>query len=1053
MTRLLMFSRIIRRPAGATVTIRRMRTILLAAVLLFSFGGTSRADEVAPDHAEQMVVSTELFKSHVRSLLVEHCLKCHGGQETHGEFDLTTREGLLKGGELGTVVVVGKPEESLLVKLIRHEDEPNMPEDVDKLPDDAIDRISAWIASGAAYDKPLLDVAAEMISKTVSDQDRQFWSFRPLGNPDVPRVRDEDWCRSSVDHFVLARLEAEKLKPNGPADRRKLIRRAYFDLIGLPPTLREVETFLANEASDAYDRLVDRLLASPHYGERWGRHWLDLVRFAESHGYEQDDDRPTAYHYRDFVIQALNDDMPYDQFVRWQIAGDEFQPNNNSALMATGFLGAGTHATQITANQVEKERYDELDDMAATLGTAMLGLTIGCARCHDHKFDPIPQADYYRLVSTFTTTVRSEVDLDFHPEVYEKEKAEFDRAHSPLAAALAKFENEQLASRFEVWLATDVKSVMPTWLIVEAADTKSQGGAKFAKQDDRSLLVSGKNASHDIYTIVVPTNVKGITAVRLEALAHESLPNSGPGRADNGNFALSDFQLWAAPAGMAGLGAPVKLVNPKVTFEQEGLPITSAIDDNKKSAWAVDGKIGQNHAAAFALDTPLANPDGTTLTFILKFENNTGHNLGRFRLSLSTQTEAASPEGDEAPRAEVDKVNKALATAEADRGDQQRATLLAWYRPRDPEWRKLNAAVAEHLKQAPKPELTKVMIASEGLPPIRLRTQGADFFEKTFYLKRGDLNQKLGAADQSFLQVLMNVPDGEKHWQEAPPEGWRTSYRRRALANWITDSQGGAGHLLARVIVNRLWQHHLGTGIVATPSDFGSSGERPTHPELLDYLAGQLIRQNWRLKAIHKLIVTSAVYMQTSESDDDREAIDPDNRLLWRRARQRLEGEAIRDGMLAASGLLDERMFGPGTLDESHKRRSIYFTVKRSKLIPSMMLYDAPDALTGLGRRAATIVGPQALAMLNNEQIHAYARAFARRLLAGEAIKPRDAVTRGYVIALARPPDEVELADSVDFINRATELYQTANHENPSEQAIADFCQVLFGLNEFIYID
>lgn len=1000
-----------------------------------------------------MAASLELFRGQVRTLLIEQCLDCHGGQETHGELDLTTREGLLEGGYSGAAVVPGKPEESLLVKLIRHDDEPGMPEDGEKLPAEAIEHVANWIGSGAAYDKPLVDAKTAMLAATVSDKDRQFWSFQPLADPAVPTVNSADWCRTDVDRFVLRRLEDAKLEPNGQAERRKLIRRASFDLIGLPPTPVEVAAFLADESPDAYERLIERLLKSPHYGERWGRHWLDLARFAESHGYEQDDDRPTAYHYRDFVIQALNEDMPYDQFVRWQIAGDEFAPDDNLALMATGFLAAGTHATQITANQVEKERYDELDDMTATIGTAMLGLTVGCARCHDHKFDPIPQADYYRLVSTFTTTVRSEVDLDFHPEVYRREKSQFDRDHAPLAEALAKFENEQLASRFDAWLDTNPTRVMPTWLVLEPAEMKSSGGAKFDKQDDRSLVVSGKNASRDVYTIVVPTQVRGITAVRLEALAHESLPKDGPGRAENGNFALSDFQLWAAPSGTPSPGAPVKLANPKVTYEQQGLPIASAIDDNKKSAWAVDGKIGQNHAAAFALETPLDHADGTTLTFVLKFENNTGHNLGRLRLSLSTHTEATAPDGDQAPQAEVDRVNRALATAPADRSEEDREALRAWYPPRDPQWHKLKQAVDNHLAAAPRPQLTKVMIASEGLEPIRLRSQGADFFKETYFLKRGDLNQKLQPATQSFLQVLMNAPEGESHWQEPPPDGWRTSYRRRALAGWITDTEAGAGQLLARVIVNRLWQHHLGTGIVATPSDFGASGARPTHPELLDYLARRLIAQGWRLKAIHKLIMTSAVYQQTCATDEARTAIDPENRLLWHRARTRLEAEAIRDAMLAASGLLDDEMYGRGSLDESHRRRSIYFTIKRSKLVPSMMLYDAPDSLTGMGRRAATIVGPQALAMLNNQQVLDYAQAFAARLTSGDGLPSEEAVRRGYEIAISRPPDEVELAASVDYLDRAAALYKTRGADEPRQQALADFCQVLFGLNEFIYIE
>ncbi len=695
---------------------------------------TLSATDVPADHAAQMASSTEIFTTHVRAILTQHCLKCHGGEKTNGELDLATREGLLKGGEQGPAVVAGKPNESLLLRLIRHEEEPQMPQDAAKLPDAAIEQITAWVASGAAYDKPLVDTTATLVNRKVTEKDREFWSFQPLATPTVPAVRSEAWCRTPVDQFVLSALEAKSLAPNGPADRRKLIRRAYFDLLGLPPTPAEVEAFVADPATDAYDRLVDRLLASPHYGERWGRHWLDLARFAESHGYEQDYDRPAAYHYRDFVIQALNADMPFDRFVRLQIAGDELEPDNNQALMATGFLAAGTHATQITANQVEKERYDELDDMAATVGTAMLGLTIGCARCHDHKFDPIPQADYYRVVSTFTTTVRSEVELDFHLERYRAAKAAFDRDHGPLVDALAKFENQELPSRFAAFLAAPPKPMAPKWLIVDAASTKSDGAATFTPQSDGSYLVGGKNAPNDVYMIVVQTKRQGITAVRLEALADDLLPKRGPGRAPNGNFALSDLQLWVAAAGAQGPGAPVKLTHPIATFSQEGLAVASAIDDNKKSAWAVDPQVGQNQAASFEIDTPVSNPQGTTLTFTLKFENNAGHNLGRFRLSLSTAAKPVGLDGDEAPERRVDEVNQALTTPAAERTEAQRATLLDWYRRQDETWQKLNGAMQEHAIQAPKPELTKVMIASEGLPAIRFHTQGADFFDKTYYL-------------------------------------------------------------------------------------------------------------------------------------------------------------------------------------------------------------------------------------------------------------------------------------------------------------------------------
>ncbi len=357
-------------------------------------------------------------------------------------------------------------------------------------------------------------------------------------------MKNSAWCRTPIDRFVLAALEGKGIAPAPAADRRTLIRRAYFDLIGLPPTPDEIDAFVKDAGSDdqAYSRLLDRLLDSPHFGERWARHWLDVARFAESHGFEQDYDRPHAFHYRDFVIKAFNQDMPYDQFVRWQLAGDELAPGEPLALMATGFLGAGVFPTQITANEVEKSRYDALDDMAATTGTAMLGLTVGCARCHDHKFDPIPADDYYRLVSTFTTTVRSNLDVDLHPAATKAAQAKFDAEHAPLVAARETYEREQLPSRLEQWAKERTKDEAepPPWVVLDIAEHKSAGGASFLKLSDGSLLANGSNAQFDTYTFVAETTVRGVTAIRVEAMAHSTLPKSGPGRATNGNFALSD---------------------------------------------------------------------------------------------------------------------------------------------------------------------------------------------------------------------------------------------------------------------------------------------------------------------------------------------------------------------------------------------------------------------------------------------------------------------------------------------------------------------------------
>jgi hypothetical protein len=387
------------------------------------------------------------------------------------------------------------------------------------------------------------------------------------------------------------------------------------------------------------------------------------------------------------------------------------------------------------------------------------------------------------------------------------------------------------------------------------------------------------------------------------------------------------------------------------------------------------------------------------------------------------------------------------------RSKDETAALSAWYRRYDSEWQKLNTVLAQHAKLEPQPKLLTIMVCSEGVTPIRHHTQGADFFNETFFLKRGDCDQKMGRAEQSFLQVLMSTPEREKHWQVAPPDGSKTSYRRRSLSTWITDTEYGAGHLLARVIVNRLWQHHFGRGIVETVNDFGVQGSRPTHPELLDWLAGELIRNGWRLKPMHKLIMTSATYIQSTRFVADNAKIDPENIWLWRRTPQRLEAEIIRDSMLAVSGKLDETLYGPGTLDEGHTRRSIYFQIKRSKLVPMMQLFDQPEPLVSVGNRPSTTIAPQALALLNSPQIRDYTHAFARQLLAIYMESPTAAVKQGYLQAIARVPDDEELRSSLGFLAAQKKSYADGDLSNATELALTDLCQVLFGLNEFVYVE
>ncbi len=741
---------------------------IAALVFVLALSATASLPAIAqvpPDHAAKMQRGIELFKAKVRPILVTHCLDCHGGKAIKGDLDLSDRKPLLESGTID-----GGGTKCRLYALVSHAEKPHMPQKAPKLPDSAIADIAAWIDLGAPYDRALIDrkpaQAAQAPSHTA--EERSFWSLRPLQAAAPPRVTNEAWVKTTVDRFVLAKLEAKAIAPNGPAGRRVLCRRLYFDVTGLPPHPNDVNAFVNDPDPDAYSALVDRLLDSPQYGERWARHWMDLARFAESHGYEQDYDRPYAYHYRDFLIWAFNQDMPFDQFVRWQIAGDELAADDPHAMAATGFLGAGAFPTQLTEAEFESARYNELDDMVSTTGSAMLGLSVGCARCHDHKYDPIPSTDYYRLAAVFTTCIRSEIDL------------------------------------------------------------KPAGGAR---------------------------------AVKVQVTA-------------------------------------------------EGFPHT------------------KHHA-------------------------------------------------DE-----------------------------------------------------------------RGFP---------HFYPKTFVLARGDVNQKKAEAVPGFLRVLERDGRDESYWKVEPQPSARprSSYRRSALARWITDADYGAGQLAGRVIVNRLWQHHFGRGIVATPNDFGFQGERPTHPELLDWLAADLIGHGWTLKRMHRLILKSAVYQEESRFDAERAKVDRENLLRWRWTPRRLEAEPIHDAMLAVAGLLDLSMFGPGTLDPNMSRRAVYFQIKRSQLIPMMMLFDWPEHLVSIGQRSTTTTAPQALSFINSELGRRCASGLAARLPVNT---PAATTSAAYRLAYGRLPTEAESRIASEFLRRQADRYRGDGRPDPDRLARVDLAQAIMSMSEFLYV-
>jgi len=715
------------------------------------------------------------------------------------------------------MIVPSEPGKSPLLEVLRHDGKIKMPPQ-GRLPQIAIDTLARWVTAGAPW--PVGKAAAQH-AKAPLPSPLQHWSYQPLRQPPVPKVKNGKWARTPVDGFILSSLERKGLAPTAPVDRRKLLRRVTFDLVGLPPTPEEVEQFVNDPDPRAYEKVVDRLLASPHYGERWGRHWLDLARYADSDGQESDQDRPTAYHYRDFVIRALNEDLPYRTFVQWQLAGDEIEPENPVAISATGFLTAGTHAVLDSVPMEEekiRERYNELDNIVSTTGTAFLGLTIGCARCHDHKYDPIPTKDYYRLLAAFNSGDRAEVPLVPQAEVTARRQAE---------------------------------------------------------QEWKGRLDAAKKAG----------DTAAIKA--LEAVKPPSVPT-----------ALAHRDFSAKP----------------------------------RESWLLD---------------------------------------------------------------------------------------------------------------------------------------------------RGDFHFHKEPVELGFLSVLCRDRSPASYWSDARTKGSRsdTTYQRRAVAEWMTDTEHGAGALLARVIVNRLWQGHFGEGLVRTVNDFGKRSEPPTHPALLEWLASDLVRGGWRLKPLHRTLVLSAAYRQGTALNPRAHKVDPENRLQWHRTLRRMESESYRDSMLAVAGTLNPAMYGAGFKPPIQpdaiqarnvktpypkdakdtpetRRRSVYLFHKRVTPYPLIQAFDGPDASAPCGRRNVTTVAPQALAVLNEPFIRLRALELARRLQTEAGADPSAQVQRAYRLALGRGPSASELDASIRFVQGQTTAHATRGPDaKPSILALADFAQVVFGLNEFLYID
>jgi mono/diheme cytochrome c family protein len=823
------------------MALRHGAAIAMVATLV-AVGPRVRGDEPS---ASQL----KFFEEQVRPLLAEHCQRCHGDQKQKGHLRLDSLASILKGGDSGPAIEPGKPEESLLVEAINY-DGLEMPP-TGKLDDAQVAVLTRWVAMGAPWpaadrDRPRPATGAAKIT----DADRAFWAFRPLSSPAAPVANSDAWSRNPIDRFVFEKLREQGLAPAPEADRRTLIRRASFDLLGLPPSPEEVEAFVADPSPTAYEALIDRMLARPEYGQRWARHWLDLVRYAESDGFRADGYRPDAWRYRDFVVRSFNDDKPYDRFVAEQLAGDEIAPDDPAMRVATGFL----RLTPYERNQrdVRGQWADHLNDLTDVAGEVFLGLGIGCARCHDHKFDPILRDDYYRL-QAFFAPLRTRDDL---PLATPEEQASY---------------REKLA----LWEAQTAEIRGEIDAILRPAREAAAKGAVDKFPEDIQAILRKPEAERS----------------PLEQQLYDFAYNQVEEELD---------KIDAKPAGAKIKGDQKKRL--------EGLLKRLAEFDRDKPA-------------------PLA--------------------------SVRTATDV----GPVAPPTVVP-------------GDRTGREIVP-----------------------------------------------------------------------GFLTVLAPGP------APVPAPSATTTMRRATLARWLTRPDNP---LTTRVIANRIWQYHFGRGLVATSNDFGRVGERPSHPELLDWLSSRFVADGWSFKAMHRLIMTSATYRQSSQPSSPEATLqkDPENRLFGRAGVRRLDAEMIRDAMLVASGELDGRMGGPAS-EASSTRRTIDTKVVRNSRDDLLDAFDAPGGFLSTARRNVTTTPTQALLLINGPWPLARAKALAARLVREVPDGDRARVDRAYRVAFGRPPDDSEMADAVDFLDRQAGLAPDA----PRDAALVDLCHALLNASEFLYVE
>jgi hypothetical protein len=964
----------------------------------------------------------QFFRESVEPILREYCYACHShaAQETSGGLALDWKSGWETGGERGPAIVPGEPEKSLLITAIRHTDaDLRMPEQ--RMPDEKIEVLVAWIQQGAV-DARVLEPA--MQSAAV---DTNWWSLRPLVQPELPQGVD---ASHPIDRFLIAEQHKHGLSLSPEVDRTTLIRRLMMDLHGMHPSIEETIAFVNDTAPDAYEKLVDRLLESPRYGERWARHWMDTIHFADTHGFEHDALRANAWRFRDYLIESLNSDKPWDRFIREQLAADVFFPDDPQLIPALGFIGAGTYDHSAAATAINAFENLDRDDMVTQTMSAFVSTTANCARCHQHKFDPISQEDYYSLQAVFAGLGKGDITFDASVETTIQRRrwqALKDASDQKNADVLLLPENAALVAKWE-----SQQGPAANWQPLNIDAFVSVDAAKLVRNDDGSISSTGPRPDKETTTITGWTTLTTITAFRLDVLTDPTLPMGGPGRMDNGNFHLTEFVVQEF---LPDTAEPVQLSFRKAStdFDQSSWTSSHAIDGNLGTAWGIHPQVGQSHFAVFELTEPLQVPVGTRFNILLRQLHGGGHILGRFSLSVTD----SSADITTAIPLDVDQV---LKTAPDQRSPEQRLLLSAHL---------LDQVATAELQTLP--ASSKVYAAG-----VRAQNErGTIVFTEPRtirVLRRGDLDKPGDEVGPGALSAVAALP---ARFEIADPKN--ESLRRAALADWIAHPDNP---LTWRSIVNRTWHYHFGRGLCDTPGDFGRMGGVPSHPELIDWLA-VWFRDDARgsFKQLHRLMVTSDAYKQSSTQRDDMAAIDTDNRFLWKMNRHRLDADSVRDAVTSVSGQLDLTMGGPGVahflsspgpqltpvLDyESFdwntagaNRRSIYRVVWRGIQDPFMEALDFPDMGSLSPVRGFSASPLQSLVLWNNKFMLHHAEKFAGRLESfGGSVTEQ--IVAGVRICWLRDPSADELA----------ELKLLAESDG-----MPTVCRVLLNSSEFLFVD